>query len=136
MRKETGLLICHQWAKHEIEILHKGGNSNCTECYQQFKEQDSLNKQLDSFFKDDLGEGKYLCHVTLVNADGEQLLNKSLLHLVDFTIWWNIAEKWAMCGKNHLMCFSRRSSIARVTSLPSLLSTKSMYRILLSKLII
>ena len=36
--------------------------------------------------KGDLGDGKDLCHVTLVSDDGEQLLNKSLLHLVHLTI--------------------------------------------------
>ena len=44
-------------------------------------EQDSLR-----FIKDNLGEGKDPCHVTLVNDDGEQLLHKSLLHLVDLAI--------------------------------------------------
>ena len=55
----------------------------------------------------------------------EQLINKSLLHLVHLKIWWNIAEKWAMCGKNHLMCYPRLSSDARVTSLKSNPSIKS-----------
>ena len=105
MRKENGFIICHQWATNENEIPHKGGKSNCTECYQQCKEQDSLTKHLDSFIKEDIGEELDLCHVTLVNDDGKQLLNKSLLHLVDLTIWWNIAEQWAMRGKNHLLCY-------------------------------
>ena len=105
MRKENGFLICHQWATNENEILHKGGKSNCTECYQQFKEQDNLTKHLDSFIKDDIGDGIDSCHVTLVDDDRKQLLNKSLCHLFDLTIWWNIAEKWAMRGKNHLMCY-------------------------------
>ena len=75
--------------------------------------------------KGDLGDGKDSCHVTFVSDDGEQLLNKSLLPLVHLTIWWNTAEKWAMCGKNHLMCYPRLSSAWRVASLESYSSTKS-----------
>ena len=69
-----GFIICHQWAKHENEIL-----TNRT-------------KHLNSFIKGDLGDGKDLCHVTLVSDDGKQLINKSLLHIVHLTIWWNIFE--------------------------------------------
>ena len=63
--------------------------------------------------------------MTLVSDDGGQLINNSRLHPVHLKIWWNIAEKWATCGKNHLMCYPRLSSDARVTSLKSNPSIKS-----------
>ena len=46
-----------------------GGKSHYSEWYQQ--EQDNLTKHLDSFIKGDLGDGKDLCHVTLVSDGGE-----------------------------------------------------------------
>ena len=71
-----------------------------------------------------------MCHVTLVNDDVEQVINESR----PFNNF--IAEKWALGDKNHLMFYSRLSSTARVTSLQSLPSRKSIYEILPSKLII
>ena len=46
----------------------------------------SKTSSLNSFIKGDLGDGKDSCHVTLVSDDGEQLINKSLLHLVHLKI--------------------------------------------------
>ena len=66
--------------------LHQGGESNCSECYKQFKKKNNLTKHLESFIKCDLGDGKDLWHATFVNYDGEQLINKSPLHLVDLKI--------------------------------------------------
>ena len=63
--------------------LHQGGESNCSECYKQFKKKNNLTKHLESFIKGDLGDGKDLWHATFVNYDGEQLINESPLHLVD-----------------------------------------------------
>ena len=51
--------------------MYERGKSNCSECYQQFKEQENLSKHFDSSIKGGLGDGKDSCHVTLVNEDGE-----------------------------------------------------------------
>ena len=83
----NGFLIHHQWAKHENEILIK---------------------HLNSVIKIDLGDGTDSCHVTLVSDDGEQLINKSLLHIVHLTIWWNISEKWAMYGNRAYVLQKRK----------------------------